>query len=79
MTPPKYSATATVLGVTVTAEGTTREEARKNVATELLIKLGWDNKENENKIQNNLNKQETSTISESSKPASTLIQQLEDL
>ena len=43
--PPKYTATATVLDVTVTAEGRTYYDAKFKVASEILRKLGWDQEE----------------------------------
>ena len=47
LVPPKSSATATVLDVTVTAEASNKREAKKMVATELLHKLGWDQRVDE--------------------------------
>ena len=40
--PLRFSATATVLDVTVTAEGESFSEARFNTASQLLDKLGWE-------------------------------------
>ena len=42
MEPRRCRATATVLDVTVTAEGRTYYEAKFKVASEILRKLGWD-------------------------------------
>ena len=46
-----YTATATVLNVTVTAEGPTKQEAKKNAAAELLLELGWDKKDSEETVK----------------------------
>lgn len=53
--PSRFSATATILDVTVTAEALTKAEAKSNVATELLLKLGWDLTAKNRKTINNLN------------------------
>lgn len=76
MIPPKYTATATVLGMTVTAEASTKQEARKNVATELLHKLGWDKRVEESSLNNRL---ESYKLPETVESVSNPVQQLQDL
>ena len=81
LVPPKSSATATVLDVTVTAEASNKQEAKKIVATELLRRLGWDKRVDQHSLES---KKSTELVKsdnlENSNPEWTSVQkQLKDL